>query len=75
MTVPFLSLKDITAKYADEIHEAALRVIDGGWYLQGKRMKPLSSIMLTISVPNSASVVPTAWMHSFGSTAHTLNSA
>ena len=36
MTVPFLSLKDITAKYADEIHEAALRVIDGGWYLQGK---------------------------------------
>ena len=36
MIVPFLSLKDITAKYADEIHEAALRVIDGGWYLQGK---------------------------------------
>lgn len=36
MTVPFLSLKDITAKYADEIHEVALRVIDGGWYLQGK---------------------------------------
>ena len=36
MKVPFLSLKDITAKYADEIHEAALRVIDSGWYLQGK---------------------------------------
>ena len=36
MQVPFLSLKDITAKYADEIHEAALRVIDSGWYLQGK---------------------------------------
>ena len=35
MNVPFLSLKDITAKYADEIHEAALRVIDSGWYLQG----------------------------------------
>lgn len=35
MHVPFLSLKDITAKYADEIHEAALRVIDSGWYLQG----------------------------------------
>lgn len=33
MTVPFLSLHDITAKYADEIHEAALRVIDSGWYL------------------------------------------
>lgn len=36
MHIPFLSLKDITAKYADEIHEAALRVIDGGWYLQGE---------------------------------------
>ena len=36
MKVPFLSLKDITAKYAGEIHESALRVIDAGWYLQGK---------------------------------------
>ena len=35
MQVPFLSLKDITTKYRDEIHEAALRVIDSGWYLQG----------------------------------------
>lgn len=35
MQVPFLSLKDITEKYKDEIHEAALRVIDSGWYLQG----------------------------------------
>lgn len=35
MNIPFLSLKDITAKYADEIHEAARRVIDSGWYLQG----------------------------------------
>lgn len=36
MKVPFLSLHDVTAKYKDEIHEAALRVIDSGWYLQGK---------------------------------------
>ena len=35
MKVPFLSLHDVTAKYKDEIHEAALRVIDSGWYLQG----------------------------------------
>ena len=34
--VPFLSLKDITAKYADEIHTAVQRVVDSGWYLQGK---------------------------------------
>lgn len=35
MNIPFLSLKNVTAKYADEIHEAAKRVIDSGWYLQG----------------------------------------
>ena len=36
MNIPFLSLKEVTAKYADEIHEAVLRVVDSGWYLQGK---------------------------------------
>jgi len=36
MNIPFLSLKDITAKYADEIHEAVSRVVDSGWYLQGQ---------------------------------------
>ena len=36
MQVSFLSLQDVTNKYKDEIHEAALRVIDSGWYLQGK---------------------------------------
>lgn len=35
MNIPFLSLKDVTAKYADEMHEAVLRVVDSGWYLQG----------------------------------------
>lgn len=35
MIVPFLSLKDITARYADEIQEAVRRVADSGWYLQG----------------------------------------
>lgn len=36
MVVPFLSLKDITNSYHDEIHEAVSRVIDSGWYLQGE---------------------------------------
>ena len=36
MNIPFLSLHDVTAKYKDEIHEAVLRVVDSGWYLQGK---------------------------------------
>lgn len=33
--VKFLDLQKITAKYADEIHEAVNRVVDSGWYLQG----------------------------------------
>ena len=36
MQVPFLSLHDVTAIHANEIHEAVRRVIDSGWYLQGK---------------------------------------
>ena len=36
MKVDFLSLKDVTALHAEEIKEAARRVIDSGWYLQGK---------------------------------------
>ena len=36
MQIPFLSLHDVTAKYKIEIHEAVLRVVDSGWYLQGK---------------------------------------
>lgn len=36
MNVPFLSLKDVTEMHGEEIREAARRVIDSGWYLQGK---------------------------------------
>ena len=36
MKVPFLSLQDVTAMHGEEIREAARRVIDSGWYLQGK---------------------------------------
>lgn len=34
--IKFLDLQKITAKYADEIHEATSRIVDSGWYLQGK---------------------------------------
>lgn len=34
--IKFLDLQKVTAKYADEIHEAVLRVVDSGWYLQGE---------------------------------------
>lgn len=36
MNIPFLSLKDVTALHAAEINEAVNRVVNGGWYLQGK---------------------------------------
>lgn len=41
--IQFLSLKDITAKYAEEIHEAVKRVVDSGWYLQGEENKRFES--------------------------------
>lgn len=34
--IKFLELQKVTAKYAEEIHEAVDRVIDYGWYLQGR---------------------------------------
>lgn len=37
--IKFLDLQKVTAKYADEIHEAVLRVVDSGWYLQGEENK------------------------------------
>ncbi len=34
--IKFLDLQAITAKYSEEIHQAVQRVVDSGWYLQGK---------------------------------------
>lgn len=34
--INFLDLQKVTRKYSDEIHEAVNRVVDSGWYLQGK---------------------------------------
>lgn len=36
MNIPFLSLHDVTALHGAEINEAVSRVVNGGWYLQGK---------------------------------------
>lgn len=36
MQVPFLDLKAVNAQYQDELKEACSRVIDSGWYIQGK---------------------------------------
>lgn len=36
MNIPFLSLYDVTALHHQEINEAVTRVVNSGWYLQGK---------------------------------------
>ena len=36
MNIPFLSLQDVTALHGAEINEAVTRVVNNGWYLQGK---------------------------------------
>lgn len=37
--IKFLEIWKITQKYSDEIHQAASRVIDSGWYLLGEETK------------------------------------
>ena len=36
MNIPFLSLQDVTALHGEEINDAVTRVVNNGWYLQGK---------------------------------------
>lgn len=38
MDVPFLSLKDVNARHADELKAAVARVIDSGWYVLGEEL-------------------------------------
>lgn len=37
--IPFLDLKSINAQYREELIEACIKVIDSGWYIQGKEHK------------------------------------
>lgn len=37
--IPFLDLKIVNAKYRSELIDAATRVIDSGWYVQGSEVK------------------------------------
>ena len=39
MNIPFLSLHDVTELHGEEINEAVNRVVNSGWYLQGKENK------------------------------------
>lgn len=37
--IPFLDLKKINAVYADELKQACSRVIESGWYIEGKELE------------------------------------
>lgn len=57
--VPFLSLKEITDKYLNEINDSVKRVVESGWYLQGKENEQFEKsysdyigTMYTIGVAN-----------------------
>ena len=41
--IPFLDLNSINAKYRQDLIEAATRVIDSGWYIQGTELKAFES--------------------------------
>jgi dTDP-4-amino-4,6-dideoxygalactose transaminase len=43
MTIPFLDLKTINAQCRQDLIEAATRVIDSGWYIQGTELKAFES--------------------------------
>ena len=42
-TIPFLDLASSHARYRDELHRAARRVIDRGWYIRGKEVEAFES--------------------------------
>jgi len=39
MDVPFLNVREVNARYADELKAAAARVIDSGWYVLGDELE------------------------------------
>jgi dTDP-4-amino-4,6-dideoxygalactose transaminase len=39
MKIPFLDLKAVNTAYREELIQAAIRVIDSGWYIQGREVQ------------------------------------
>ena len=37
--IPFINLKNVNASYREELIEAAIEVIDSGWYIKGKQLE------------------------------------
>lgn len=47
MTIPFLDLKSINARYRAELIEACTRVIDSGWYIGGQELQKFENDFAT----------------------------
>lgn len=45
--IPFLDLKAVNGQYANELKEAASRVIDSGWYIMGDELKSFEAEFAT----------------------------
>jgi dTDP-4-amino-4,6-dideoxygalactose transaminase len=52
--IKFLDLQKINAQYANELKEAAARVIDSGWYLMGNELKNFESTLLSYEIVKRA---------------------
>lgn len=58
--IKFLDLQAVNAQYADALKEAAARVIDRGWYLQGNENTIFSSKLAKFQKVQSENIVPVA---------------
>lgn len=43
--ISFLDLKKINKQYADELKQAALEVIDSGWYIRGEKVQQFENLL------------------------------
>lgn len=69
--IPFLSLKDVTALHGAEINEAVNRVVNGGWYLQGKENEQFEKTIPSLLDVSILLVVLMVLMRLFGFFVHT----
>lgn len=62
MDVPFLDLRVVNARYADELKTAAARVIDAGWYVLGQELPHSKKNSPVTAAPRMQSAWAMGWM-------------
>lgn len=61
--IPFLDLKALNAAHREELIEAATRVIDSGWYIQGECLKRFEEEFTAYTGARHTVGLRTVWMH------------